>query len=250
MCWSNLSSESESQPRSPLWSLEEAELTYSDDGPRIGFAQVGLDFSPTIDTGDPVSPLTQPQEDVAKREASTDSHGPQPIERGPSTNPVVAIPPLVECLNDALGWFGEAEVLAVQVTATYIATERRSRLSSLTGVLNWFNMIGERRGASAVVTVAADRWDERVAAQVYSFVQRVHSGSFEFGPLLVAPEGCAVQPDWQHIEWASVGGGLAVSMPSWSAAAAGWLIGLLFEAILSRNPEIRHLSVRVTRCME
>ncbi len=36
----------------------------------------------------------------------------------PPTDSVIAIPPLVQCVDDALRWFGETEVSAYQVTAS------------------------------------------------------------------------------------------------------------------------------------
>ena len=78
-------------------------------------------------------------------------------------------------------------------------------------MLNWFNIISLKPKARAVVTVAADQWDERAAAQVFAFIQRTKSGTFEIGPLIIAPIGNAAQPEWQQIEWPTVDTGVAVS---------------------------------------
>ncbi len=62
--------------------------------------------------------------------------------------------------------FGETDVMAFQVTATYMSAKRRSQLSALTGVLNSFNTVGVQRSPGAVVTFAADHWDERGDARL------------------------------------------------------------------------------------
>ena len=250
MRWSNYYSTTSSQLTSPLWAMNEAELSYANDGSAIGFAQVGLDADPSIDATEAASQPTLSEDEIAKLGPSQYVPARHPIDSGPPTDPAMAIPPLVQCLDDALRWFGETDVSAFQVTATHLPSEQRSNLLHLGAVLNWFNIISVKPKARAVVTVAADQWDERAAAQVFAFIQRTKSGSFEIGPLITAPDDYAAQPDWQQIKWPTVDTGVAVSLPEWSPAAVGWVIATLFDAILSHDPAPQHLSVRVTRTEE
>ncbi len=250
MRWSNFYSTTSSQLISPLWAMNEAELTYANDGPGIGFAQVGLDVGPIIDATKAASQPTLSEDESAKLGPSQYVPARHPIGSGPPADPTVAIPPLVQCLDDALRWFGETDVSAFQVTATDLQSEQRSYLLHLGTVLNWFNIISAKPKARAVVTVAADQWDERAAAQVFAFIQRTKSGSFEIGPLITVPDAYAAQPEWQQVEWPSVDTGVAVSLPEWSPAAVGWVIATLFDAILSHDSAPQHLSVRVTRTEE
>ncbi len=74
-------------------------------------------------------------------------------------------------------------------------------------------------------------------------------GSFEFGPLIDAPEAYVPQPlDWRD-EWANLDSnpGLQVSMREWSASSVGWIIAVLFGVALTQDPAPTTLSVRVTR---
>ncbi|MCY3921800.1 MAG: hypothetical protein OXG27_05320 [Chloroflexi bacterium] len=247
MRWSNLYESRAPELAQPLWSMEEATLNSDPHDPEIGRAQVGLNVGPAIDATEAASPPTRSDEAIATLVPAGYVYAPHPLERDPSTDPVVAIPPLVQCLDDALRRFGDIDASALQVSATNMTPERRSQLSPLAGVLNWFNVLAAPVGVGAVVTIAADGWDERAAAPVFSFIQQIHSGPFEIGPLVAGPDGQAAQPKWRGVYWQRVGGGVAVSMPEWSPAAAGWLIATLFDAVRSHHLATRHLSVRVTR---
>lgn len=247
MRWSNLYESRAPELAQPLWSMEEATLNSDPDDPEIGRAQVGLDVGLVIDAAEAASQATQSEDAIADLDPVRYEYAPHPPKRSPSTDPVAAIPPLVQCLDDALRRFGDIDVTAFQVSATYMTPKQRSQLSSLASVLNWFNAHAASPGDGAVVTIAADQWDERAAAPVFSFIQRIHSGPFEIGPLITVPEGQAAQPEWRGIDWQRVESGVAVSIPEWSPPAIGWLIATLFDAVRSHQPATRHLSVRVTR---
>lgn len=247
MCWSNLYGSRPPELAEPLWMMEEAALNSDPHDPEVGRAQVGLDVGPVIDATEAASQPTLPEEVIAILDPARHEYAPYPVERGPSTDPAVAIPPLVQCLDDALRRFGDIEVTGFQVSATYMTPERHSQLAPLAGVLNWFNVLAAPPRVDAVVTIAADGWDERTVAPVFSFIQQIHSGLFEIGPLITAAEGQSAQPEWRGVDWQQVDRGVAVSMPEWSPAAVGWLIATLFDAVRSHHPATRHLSVRVTR---
>ena len=261
MRWSSLGSSPTPQLNPPLWSMNEAELTYGADGAddsRIGFAQVGLEAGITerLDASDPERPAQQrtssAAETAAEDAASDQPQGrwvpsPYPMQRGPPTDSVIAIPPLVQCVDDVLRWFGETEVSAYQLTATNIAPQRRSHWNELLSALNWFNIVGAKSRERTVVTLAADQWDRHMAAQAVAEIQLTNTAAFEIGPLVTVPDAHAARPEWRQIEWTSIDAGVAASIPEWSPATAGWLIAKLFDAALSLDPAPQHLAVRATR---
>ena len=240
MAWSTFNSPGKS---SLLWGMNEAELTNEDDGPRIGFAQVGLDVGWNTDIVD-WSELEPPR--LSNRRGGK----PAPFPTRPTTpptDPVLAIPPLIQCLDDSLRWFGEAEVAAAQVTA--IDTERRQRsyLDHLVSVHNWFNIGTAIERPRALVTVAADQWDESKEADVVDAIQETNTGSFEIGSRIKAPAEYAADTDWPWPQMVRTNMGLDVSMPDWSPSTVGWVVARLFEAALSLDSAPQALSVRVTR---
>ncbi len=71
MRWSSLGSSPTPQLNPPLWSMNEAELTYGADDSRIGFAQVGLEAGITerLDASDPERPAQQRTSSAAETTA-------------------------------------------------------------------------------------------------------------------------------------------------------------------------------------
>lgn len=151
MGWSTIGSAAAPDESSPLWDMNEAELTEEEGGRRIGFAQVGLDVGSRI-------AVVEPREQGSAGDRSGLRAAPFPgIPTEPSTDPVLAIPPLIQCLDDSLRWFGEVEVTAVQVTAFDIAPRQRSYLHRLVSELNWFNIEAAVEAPQALVTVATEQ---------------------------------------------------------------------------------------------
>ena len=243
MGWSN----SRLDGTATLWNVEEAELTYHVEDYRIGWAQVGLDVRPTIDATEASSQPTLSDEEIAKLDPSEGDWAPFPIpDAGPATDPSVAIPPLIQCVDDSIRWFGKTEISAIQVTGLDVSRTKQPYAFAFFSVLNWFNVGADSR-ARAVVTVAADQWDARSLAEVVSVIQQTNTGAFAFGPLVATPGEHAAGPEMRWIQWARVDQGVAVSMPEWSPAAVGWVIARVFDAVLARDSAPQNLSVRVTR---
>ena len=224
--------------------MNEAELTNEDDGPRIGFAQVGLDVGWNTDIVD-WSELEPPR--LSNRRGGKPAPFPDPPNHPRPLTRCWQSRPLIQCLDDSLRWFGEAEVAAAQVTA--IDTERRQRsyLDQLVSVHNWFNIGTAIERPRALGTVAADQWDESKEADVVDAIQETNTGSFEIGSLIPAPAEYAAGPDWAWPQFARTNMGLDVSMPEWSPSTVGWVVARLFDAALSLDPAPQALSVRVTR---
>lgn len=151
---------------SHLWNVEEAELTYHLEESRIGFAQVGLEVNPAT----PLMPAAllideEPPPDV---DLSQGHWAPVPTldDAGPPTNPVIAISPLIQCLDDSLRWFGETEISAYQATGIDLQPEpNQYRLSSLLG---WFSVVIPRAMTPAVVTMASTQPGDRLVADVFA----------------------------------------------------------------------------------
>ena len=247
MGWSN----SRFDGTATLWNVEEAELTYHLEESQIGFAQVGLDVGPRIaGTLDPSTPIyvDGPFPERPDPNAAEGAHfAPFPMPEVPSTDPAVAIPPLIQCVDDSLRWFGETEVSAFQVTGLDVSRTTQPYPFAFVSVLNWFDVGAEQSRPRAVVTVAADQWDDRIAAEVVAAIQQTNTGSFRIGPLTSAPEGYDAGPEMAFMQWIRGESGIAISMPEWSPSAVGWVIARVFDAVLSRDPAPQNLSVRLTR---
>ena len=247
MGWSTINSSASPDEDSLLWDMNEAELTHEDDGHRIGFAQVGLNV------GSSNSFVDRSEQETARLSRQSDRRSAYfPARRTdsptvPPTDPVLAIPSLLQCLNDSLQWFGKAEVAATQVTAINVALRQQSYLHRLVSVLNWFNIGTAIERPRALVTVAADQWDEGKEADVVAAIHQTNTGSFEIGSLIPAPAEYAAGPDWAWPQFARTNMGLDVSMPEWSPSTVGWVVARLFEAALALDPAPQALSVRVTR---
>ena len=241
MGWSTIGSAAAPGESSPLWDMNEAELTEEEGGHRIGFAQVGLDVGSSI-------AVVEPQEQGSAGDLSRLRAAPFPaISTERFTDPVLAIPPLIQCLDDSLRWFGEVEVTAVQVTAFDIAPRQRSYLHRLVSVLNWFSIGTAIERPRALVIVAADQWDEGKEADVVAAIHQTNTGSFQIGSLITSPAEYAADTDWPWPQIVRTNMGLDVSMPEWSPSTVGWVAARLFEAALALDPAPHALSVRVTR---
>ncbi len=200
MRWSNM----EGSGAARLWEVEEAELTYQLGGSRIGFAQVGLDVNPA--TIAPAMTLMVDEEPPPDIDLLRGSWSPVPVldDAGPPTDPVVAISPLIQCLDDSLRWFGETEISAYQVSGVNLQPRSLEQFR-LGSVLGWFSVVVPTAVTPAVITMTSTQGSDRLVADVFAGIKQGGVSFFEIGPLLSASEANAA--------------GVAVSMPEWSPAA-------------------------------
>ena len=226
---------------SRLWNVEEAELTYHQEPQRIGFAQVGLGVNPPTHVDVPNNP-PPPGTDLSQGHWAA---VPTLDDGGPPTDPAVAVPPLIQCLDDAIRWFGEAEVWSYQVTGYDLSLEEKKRRRG--SVLGWFHTPVEANATSAIVTMASSQGGDHLVSDVLDLIRGTGHVFFTIGPLVDAPAEVAAGLDWKPLQLSRGEVGIAVSMPEWSTAAAGWLIEVAFEAALSLDPAPHALSVRVSR---
>ena len=218
-----------------LWSMEEAEIVADIDPYRIGWVQVGLGVGPFEVLGPPSNPVPGWLE--------------LPI-RQISTDPVVALPALVQCFNDSLSRFGVVELSGLQVTASGMETGIGDCLGYLVAVLNWFNTTPKAR-ADAIVAFDQGLLGDHDVSELVARLKWRNTGSFEFGPVLAVPEQhsikAGVEAPVRSISPAHSGLGVSVTLPEWTASAAGWVLASVVDATRLIEPDVSNFSVRVTR---
>ena len=236
----------EGHPR--LWAMEEAELTSENDAPRIGWAQVGLEV-------DEIEPNCEPPEpDLGRRHATLPglvrrytTHPGVVSQR--ASEPVEALPALIQCFDDSLRRFGAVEVSGFQVTASGLETGIGDRLGYLGSVLNWFN-IDSKTSADAIVAFdQALLKDDDVHKLVAGLRRRKH-GTFEFSSVVDVPEVCRVEVTtsaFLHAVTAQTNQGVLVSLPEWTPSAAGWVLARIMDAGRKIRPDASSLAIRITR---
>ncbi len=232
-----------SSERPLLWAMEEAELTADTDPYRIGWAQVGLGVGP-ID----VRRADVRRVPAASRPGWSGWYG-SPI-RPRSTDPVLALAPLVQCLNDSLARFGVVELSGLQVTASGPETDTGSCLGYLVAVLNWFNTDLKAR-ADVIVAFEQDLLGDHDVSELVASLQWRNTGSFEFRSVVDVPEQHMVKVSTgTHFHPVRRGGsdqGVFVTMPEWSPSAAGWVLASVIDAARAIEPDVSSFAVRVTR---
>ncbi len=233
---------------SRVWDVQEAELAYHLGSSRIGFAQVGLEVKKAT--------RVLPPEMTAPGELPPDidlSHAgwttvPTLDDAGPPTGPAVAIPPLIQCLDDSLRWYGEIEITAYQVTGCDLQPGQVNHF--LGSELGWFKDPVPTAITPTIVAMASSQGGDRLVSDVLTLLRSAGLYFFEIGPLVDAPDEIAAGLDWKWLQLTRGEVGIAVSLPEWSTAAAGWLIGTVFHAALSLESAPHTLSVRVSRSLD
>ncbi|MCE2458990.1 MAG: hypothetical protein J4G14_14445 [Dehalococcoidia bacterium] len=149
-----------------LWLMEEAEITTDADSDRIGFVQVGLRVGPLEPSELPPPP----------RQGW--SYSPLGMDRK-SSDPVLVLPPLVQCFGDSLSRFGDIDISCIQVAAMRLETDPTPRLGHLGSMLNWFNT-NLRERADALVSFDHRLLNDTDASELVGNLHRRNTGSFEF----------------------------------------------------------------------
>ncbi len=282
-----------------LWSMEEAEIVADTDPYRIGWVQAGLEVGLLEVLRPPSNPVPGWSELPTRRI---------------STDPVVALPALVQCFNDSLSRFGVVELSGLQVTASGIETSTGNCLGYLVAVLNWFNTTLKAR-ADAIVAFDQGLLGDHDVSELVARLKWRNTGSFEFGPVVAVPEqhsikagveagvdagveagvdagveagvdagveagvdagveagvdagveagvdagveagvdagveagvDAGVEAPVRSISLAHSGLGVSVTLPEWTASAAGWVLASVVDAARLIEPDVSNFSVRVTR---
>ncbi len=204
---------------SVLWDMHEAEVTAGSADSRIGYAQVGMDVS-----------------------------DPHFLHRY-AIDPGLALPALSQCLDDSLRRFGTVTLAGLQVTLQDLRPlTSDNRVGDYVSPHNGFNL-ASLAGAQAHIAFDHALLGDRIAELPDRFP---NPGAFEFGPVVTgpAPHRIQVPAETSFLRGlAAARLGLAVTLPEWSASAAGWALALaLYTTRTVLWPAApRHCAVRVTR---
>ena len=191
MSWSTLSH----TRRSLLWDMHKAEVTAGSTSSRIGWAQVGMQ-------GHDMHFLRHYAIDAGR-----------------------ALPALSQCLDDSLRRFGDVTLAGLQVTLQDLRPLAPDSVIDYVSPRNWFNLAAPARAPAHIAFDHA--WlGERIAELPDRFP---NPGAFEFGPVVTGPASHRIQvpaetPFVRGLAAARLG--LAVTLPEWSASAAGWTLAL------------------------
>ena len=182
---------------SNLWGMNEAELTPEDSRDRIGYVQVGL---------------------------------------GRDTDLSEVLPPLAQCLDDALRRFGSVELSAIQVTASLLGPPITSRLGDLSSGLNWFSLLSERETA-CLLTLDQSTFDARLRRSLM----------FKYKGVGLAHPRCRIKkpPEMSFYEEPArrSAAGMTIVLPEWSASAIGWVLAMAADVTIgSRSTFCARLS--------
>ena len=232
-----------------LWGMEEAELTAGTDATRIGFVQVGLKPG-IVGVLEPGSDPSAPRPSPAGRGGWT-GYAKLPTPRSAdAVDPAIVLPPLIQCFDDALRRFGVIELSGLQVTASSLEPSTRSCIGDLVSGLNWFNTTPKER-TDALIAVDNELLGGHTEAELFARLQRRNNGSFEFGPVVAVPEQYSIKAGAEYpilsISPAHSGLGLSVTLPEWTASAAGWVLATVIDAARTIAPDVRNFAVRITR---
>lgn len=232
MSWSTTSTD----PHAMLWEMNEAELTAGLDASRIGWVQVGLGVG-----------VTQPSRALP---------APYPgwaaflERRGRAVEPAMVLPALAQCFDDALRRFGIVELSGLQVTASNLGPDTRSCAGHLVSGLNWFNTTPQAR-TDALLSLDSELLGGHTEAELTARLRQGNNGSFEFGPVVAVPEQNAIKVPIEaplpSTSLAHSGLGISVTLPEWTASAAGWAFAIVIDAARTRVPDVGNFAARVTR---
>ena len=217
--------------------MEDVGLTADADPYRIGFVQVGLNVGPV----EAVEPPPAPR--------SGYSYSALPHHRRRS-DPVLVLPPLVQCFYDSLSRFGDVEVSAFQVTASYLESGTEDQLGYLAATLNWFNT-NSKAEAEAIVAFDQDLLGGHDVSELVSNLQHRNTGPFKFRPVADVSERRLIKvpvetPQMGRI-YARSELGVSVAMPEWTPSAAGWVLASVIDAARAIKPDVSDFVVRATR---
>jgi hypothetical protein len=195
-------------PRRPLvWNMHEAEITAAPDSPRIGFVQVGI-------------------------EAGVD--------------PVLVLAPLFQCFDDALGRYGDIKLSALQVTGVDFEPNEGSASGTLVSARNWFNAAREPT-TKALIAVDNGSLAGRTEAELAADLHVIRVDDVVPLPPEHSIEGAAGTDGTFHRSFEQSGMALALTLPEWTASAAGWALGLVLDELRFGRSEVRDFRLRVAR---
>ena len=233
-----------------LWDMYEAGLTADGTDPSlIGWVYVGLANPTDLNAVDDVVISEGIPDRIGYTGWATVS---MPPEYGEATVGLSsALPPLVQCFDDALRRIGATEVSGFQVTCYGAHLEPRSRFPGhLTSGLSWFDA-SEQAGPSALVSFDQGFLGGHSVVELASNVRRRNTGVFEFGDVVSVAEPHRVRmpadtprPD---IPLEPSGVGVSVVLPEWTASAVGWTLTTVVDVARVMAPATENFAVRIAQ---
>lgn len=233
-------SDSDDQP-SRLWAMEEAELTPGDPQGRIGFVQVGVD--PGQAGGAAPPPILT---EAAAVDLGIAAQGSPAVYLGylppASIDPIGAIPPLIQCVDDALHRFGDVDADAVQLTGRFLPPRAESAELQRHAYTGWFTVAPGTPSVPAVLSVECALAAAPHAGLLRPRLTWAWDGPFRCLPLPQPPPDCRVQllNDWQlGVRFGEPARpdqlrlAFRVDLPEWTPAAVGWVLMGAADAVLS-----------------
>jgi hypothetical protein len=195
--------------REVLWRMNEAELTAGASAPRIGWVQVGLEGG---------------------------------IEPG------TALPPLIQCFEDALHHFGEFELAGLQVTTSDLQPARVSSAWNLVAGLNWFNPAGQAR-THALVAFDDGLLQAQPASDLAAALQGMGGRRFDFGPCVTVPQESSIEvpAEMPYVVLSPGQPGVSVTLPEWTASAAAWVLAIVIDTTRAARPDVSNFAVRLSK---
>ena len=235
-----------SPPHPPLWNMFEAGLFDGEDDPSlVGWAYVGM-----------ANPINLSRQPLVPRPGT--GVGWAAIQMPPgydesTTALPVALPPLVQCLDDALRRIGATDVSGHQLTCHHgnLRPSQRSRGHLVSGI-SWFDVPApDAMAVDALVAFDRGFLGDHSTSELVSRVERRDNGRFEFD---LAPDlsddhrvrvpGSSIM---QSVAFEPSEIGLSVRMPEWSATAVGWVLATVVDAAHGIAPDVENFALRITR---
>ena len=223
-----------------LWNLYEAGLTGDrHDAALVGWVYVGLP--------NPVGPSSE----ISEEEIGAEGWGKVPIPNSYGEAAValpVVLVPLVQCLDDALKRMGVVDVSGFQITCYNAQLTPPNRvISRMTNGTGWFGaMAGDK--AKAFITFDQGFLAGHSASELLNGIQRRFSGDFSFDQVVAAPEQYwIVNTRGPAATFQPSGDGIAITLPEWTACAAGWALATVVDATRVIAPDTERFMIRVAR---
>ena len=240
------SSTSRARPRSNLWDLYEAGFT----GLVNGSAVIGWVYGEVQGPQDPVAPQVPKVIPEGERPAGPAAIS-NPGSRGTAPGGLsAALPPLVQCFDDALRRIGAVDVPGVQLTCYETNGQLGVGQGGHLATAGWFNA-AEEIEVEALITFDQGFLGGRSPDDLAVRLQRMQTRAVTFGESTSAPEQyrvrspvCTPLPEI-NLEPSQIG--LTVSMPEWTASAVGWTLATVVDGARAVGLRAANFSIRMTR---
>ena len=228
-----------------LWNMFEAGLTGgTDDASLIGWVYVGLANPTDLGQGLPEmsGPGTGPGWAALRK--------PSGYHESTVALPI-ALSPLLQCLDDALGRIGPATVTGYQLTCYGANLQPRGRYRGhLVGGASWFGVPSREVPADALITLNEGSIGGGVSELLRALRYRDDFG-FNFGLAQdVAHQHRVRTPDSPpkpNIFFHPADLGISVGLPEWTAGSVGWALAAVVDAARDLTPHVENFAIRITR---